>query len=377
LIGLSGVLRAYLKFRKLFHELFNLALQRKPDFIICVDFSGFNRRFAHAIKQYVRAHQGWFQGWNPKIIQYVSPQVWASRAGRARQMERDYDLLLSIFPFEKDWYAQHAPRLRVVFVGNPIVDRYPNAESDIRVPSNESSAGFQPAVSPISNRLGVQNGTPAGMLTTPAGLKPAIEQVGNLRYDPDQHRSGPTLLLLPGSRVAELTRHLPVMLGALSIMRARIPTMRGRVIVPSEALVEQAKRLGVPNDVPVQAGGLPEALAQADIAIAKTGTISTECAWFGVPTVTLYKTSWANYQIGKRIVKVKSLTMPNLLANEEVFPEFIQDAATPENISRAALDLLQDESRRIRIKARLAEIMATLGSPGASQRVARAILGLG
>src|SRR6266436_6771282 len=84
----------------------------------------------------------------------------------------------------------------------------------------------------------------------------------------------------------------------------------------------------------------------------------------------------ANYQIGKRIVKVKYLAMPNLLANEEVFPEFIQDAATPENISRAALDLLQNEIRRAEIKVRLAEVMATLGSPGASQRAAEAIVSL-
>jgi lipid-A-disaccharide synthase len=98
-----------------------------------------------------------------------------------------------------------------------------------------------------------------------------------------------------------------------------------------------------------------------------------ECAFFGVPAVTMYKTSWATYELGKRIVKVKSLTMPNLLAGEEVFPEFIQNEATPENISRAALELLVNESRRIAIKTRLAEIVTSLGGPGASQRAARAI----
>jgi lipid-A-disaccharide synthase len=98
-----------------------------------------------------------------------------------------------------------------------------------------------------------------------------------------------------------------------------------------------------------------------------------ECAFFGVPTVTLYKTSWVTYEIGKRIVKVKSLTMPNLLAGDEVFPEFIQGAATPENISRAALELLQNEARRRSMKARLAEIIASLGGPGASRRAALAI----
>ena len=99
-----------------------------------------------------------------------------------------------------------------------------------------------------------------------------------------------------------------------------------------------------------------------------------ECACFGVPAVTLYKASWITYEIGKRIVKVKSLTMPNLLANEPVFPEFVQNDVTPENISRAALELLRDPARREKVKAQLAGIIASLGGPGASRRAADVIL---
>jgi lipid-A-disaccharide synthase len=95
-----------------------------------------------------------------------------------------------------------------------------------------------------------------------------------------------------------------------------------------------------------------------------------------VPTVTLYKTSWLTYEIGRRIVTVKSLTMPNLLADDMVYPEFIQAAATPENISVAALELLQDEARRQKIRAQLGTIISTLGGPGATQRAASAILSL-
>jgi lipid-A-disaccharide synthase len=115
---------------------------------------------------------------------------------------------------------------------------------------------------------------------------------------------------------------------------------------------------------------LPQALAQADVAIASTGTVTMECAFFGVPTVTLYKTSWFTYEIAKRIVTVKSLTMPNLLAGETVYPEFIQHDATPENIARAALELLQDESHRTKIKAQLASIVSSLGETGAAGRAA-------
>jgi lipid-A-disaccharide synthase len=143
--------------------------------------------------------------------------------------------------------------------------------------------------------------------------------------------------------------------------------------LPDDILAAQAKAMGVPPTVEIQIGKLSEALTNADLALASTGTVTMECAFFGVPAVTMYKTSWATYELGKRIVKVKSLTMPNLLADEEVFPEFIQNDATPGNISRAALDLLQNESRRQWIKTRLAGIVSSLGGPGASQRAARAI----
>jgi lipid-A-disaccharide synthase len=321
-IGLSEALKNYLKFRRLFCQLFQLALNRQPDAIICVDFSGFNRRFAHAIRQYTRARADWFHDWHPKIIQYVSPQVWASREGRAYQMARDYDLILSIFPFEKAWYAKRVPQLRVEFVGHPIAERYGPARRD--------------------------------------------------RGERQGDKGTPMALLLPGSRPDELRRHLPVMLGALGLIHAKVPNLRARMVLPNEGFIQQARTFKLPASLAMQAGGLPGALAEADVALASTGTVTTECAYFGVPTVALYKTSWSTWQIGRRIVKVKYAAMPNLLANEEIFPEFIQDAATPENLARAALDLLGNEGRRAKVKARLAEVIATLGGPGAPQRAASA-----
>ena len=325
-VGITEVLKNFLKFRRLFHRLFDLALERQPDVILCVDFSGFNRRFAHAIKQYTRSRADWFHDWTPKLIQYVSPQVWASREGRAYRMARDYDLVLSIFPFEREWYAKRVPQLPVEFVGHPIVDRY----------------------------------------AAPRGTR----GVGRGAHDTL------TLLLLPGSRASELKRHLPVMMTALNLIRAKVPNLRSRMVLPNDNLMKQAKALGLPAGLEVQAGGLRESLAEADVAIASTGTVTTECAYFGVPTIALYKTSWTEYQIARRIVKVKYLAMPNLLANEEVFPEFIQTAATPDNLTRAAVELLRDAPRRAQIKVKLAAVIASLGKPGATQRAAKVIEGL-
>jgi len=165
------------------------------------------------------------------------------------------------------------------------------------------------------------------------------------------------------------------MLGALMLIREKLPETKAKMILPNEGLRELAGRLAAPPaNFEIQIGNLPQALAEAGLAIASTGTVTMECAFFGVPAVTLYKTSWFNWEIAKRIATVKWATMPNLLANEEVYPEFIQGAATPENIAGAALNLLQDEARRAQIKQRLAEVVATLGGPGASERAATAIL---
>lgn len=318
-IGISDVLKNYLKFRRLFDQLVALAIERKPDVIIGVDFGGFNLRFGHAVKEYSRYDSS---DWRPKFVQFVSPQVWASRPGRADLLARDYDLLLSIFPFEKDWYAKRVPGLRVEFVGNPMVERLQS-----KVQSPKSKVAEQPEI-----------------------------------------------LLLPGSRKSELQRHLPVMLPAMELVRKKIPGAKVKMVLPNAGLKELSRALGADGEI--QMGDLPSALAQTDVAIASTGTVTMECAFFGVPTVTLYKTSWLTYEIGKRIVTVTSLTMPNLMAGEEVYPELIQEAATPENIARATLDLLENESRRKKIRSQLEEIVASLGGPGATKRAAEAVLSL-
>ena len=331
-IGISDVLKNYFKFRRLFHQLLALAIERKPDVVIGVDYGGFNLRFGHAIREYVRENP--FANWNPKIIQFVSPQVWASRPGRANLLAADYDLLLSIFPFEKDWYAKRVPKLRVEFVGHPMVERY---ILEGRVPRAHDSGKFGSRVT-----------------TRPSEI-----------------------LLLPGSRADELRRHFPPMLGALKLIREKLPSAKAKMVLPNEALIQLADKLSVLQaDMEIQIGNLPQALAEADVAIASTGTVTMECAFFGAPTVTLYKTSWLTYQIAKRIVTVKSLTMPNLLANQDIYPEFVQGHATPEKIASAALDLIQNEPRRIQIKKRLAEVVSSLGGPGASTRAAAAILSL-
>ena len=336
----------YFALRRVFQQLLALTIERKPDAIIGVDYGGFNLRFGHAIKQQVRkqfGHGGSYntqlhdqlrhgspkppEPWLPKIIQFVSPQVWASRPWRTKQLAADYDLLLSIFPFEKEWYAKRVPQLPVEFVGHPMLDRIQNSESRIQNPESKKQ---------------------------------------------DER---PTILLLPGSRKSELGNHLPIMLGAWKYIQGQLPGVRAKMILPDERIRElaaSAEQAGVE----IQIGNLPLALAKADLAITKTGTVTMECAFFGVPAVTIYQQPLLGLALELGVIRVKSLTMPNLMAGEMVYPEFLAGAATPENVAIAALRLLRDEPRRQKIKTQLAQIVASLGEPGASRRAAAAVLSL-
>ncbi len=317
-IGLWEVLRRYLTFRRLFHQLLDECIAARPDVVVGVDYGGFNLRFAAALRE--RTNGG---DWHPKIVQFVSPQVWASRPGRAQQLQKNNDLLLSILPFEREWYARHAPGLRVEFVGHPLVDRHA--------------------------------GTPTEPITS----------------------SVPRLLLLPGSRTAEIQRHLPVLLRTLEQIRATMP-VEAQLILPRADLVPLARSLGAGvNGAPEpQVGGLPEALRRATLALASTGTVTLECAWFGVPTLALYRTSWLTYQIGRRVITVKHLAMPNLLAGDTVMPEFVQGDATPERLSQTAIAWLKDPTMLSLARRALRNVVAQLGAPGAPGRVVDHILNL-
>lgn len=329
--GLPGPKR-FLKFYKLLNQLVELACDREPHVIICVDFQAFNSSFAAKIRKRVNQRRGTFNNWQPKIVKYISGQVWASRPDRAYNVARDVDLLLSIFPFEKEWYSEKVPRLRVEFVGHPLIERHGTiADRGLRIADSKS-------VEPTSTE--------------------------------------PLIALLPGSRPGELERHLPPMVGALKIMQAAIPNLRAKMVLPNESLVTHAKNHSLPANLEIRCGDLAETLRAADLAIASTGTVTMECAYFGVPTITLYKTFGLSLAFRLGIITTKWLTMPNILADEELFPEFLQNAATPENFARAALELLRDPARRERIRQQLAVIIASLGQPGATRRAADLILSL-
>jgi lipid-A-disaccharide synthase len=185
------------------------------------------------------------------------------------------------------------------------------------------------------------------------------------------------VLLLPGSRVDEMRRHLPLIAETAQHI-AQSTSVEFIAIAPNENMAADVRAAlqGLGDSCRVQVGGIADALRAADLAISKTGTVLMECALFGVPAVAFYKTSWPTYFIGRQVVKVKWLSMPNILADEELFPEFVQDAATPENLTAAALELLNNPTRREAVQAKLKQIVASLGEPGAANRAAKIIAAL-
>ena len=254
-------------------------------------------------------------------------------------MARDFDLLLSILPFERDWYAQRVPQLAVEFVGHPILNRYKleavQVQDSLRPRSPTARAG--------ERRLHPAIGLLCSYYCQAAGL----EKSGAIG------RSWP--MRLP-EYVPRLARCAPVWCSQ------------------NDDLAQLARGISLPPGVEVQTGQLASALADATLAIASTGTVTLECAYFRVPTVAMYKTSWPTYWIAKQLVQVPFLAMPNLLAGSQIVPEFIQQAATAEHLAHAALELLRDPAQLRSMRAKLAEVTALLGEPGASGRAADAIL---
>jgi lipid-A-disaccharide synthase len=313
-LGLFEVVQKYVKFRGFRDRILDLARRERPDAVVFIDFSGFNLRLSPALRRDLPG---------TRLIYYISPQVWASRAGRVKAMKRDFNLVLSILPFEKDWYAKAAPGLRVEWVGHPALDR--------------------------------------------------IRKLDLAEANPNY------VALLPGSRRTEVEKHLPVLWEAALIMGRNQPGLKFVLLSPNEAIRKYSLNLVAKLPAPNFAfehnvGYAVSHLSRCSLAIVASGTASLECALVGIPQVVVYRVHPLTYAVGKRVVTVKYLSIINVMANDRVLPEFVQDELTPAAVAQEALELLNNSQRRDIMKRRVAEIVATLGEPGASKRAAEAIL---
>jgi lipid-A-disaccharide synthase len=311
-VGLWEVVRRYPYFRKQFDETIREIAATQPDAVILIDYPGFNLRLGRTLRQKARA---------AKIIYYISPQVWAWNRRRITQMARYLDLMLCIFPFEAELY--NASGLRTLFVGHPMIENL------------------------------------------------AKRRTGEAR-DPN------LIGLFPGSRAREVKKIFPVMLGAAAHVLARRPSTRFEIAAASPFLAREIERrlAGSPirDRFRVGTGDSSGTMQRASAGMVASGTATLESAYFRMPFVLVYKVSWPTYVAARLMMRTRFLGMPNVLANREIVPEFLQHEARPKPIADAVVTLLNDSERRAQMIADFDEIIEKLGETGASGKAAHAIL---
>lgn len=312
-VGLWDVLKKYGYFKGQFDRMLEEIARYRPEALILIDYPGFNTRLAReARRRYPEL----------RIIYYISPQVWAWNRGRIPKMAQYLDLMLCIFPFEKPLYESSG--LRTEFVGHPMLDSL--ARKRIEAPRDPLLVG-----------------------------------------------------LFPGSREKEVRKIFPVMLAAAKVISGEKAEARFEASAASPALLRlmEAQRLEAGLDehaCPVVLRDSHGLMQRAQAGMVASGTATLESAYFGMPLVILYKVAWLTWEIGRRLVKVPFLGMPNLLAEREIAPEFLQGNAQPAPIAREVLRLLADPAYHRQRQSEMAEVIVKLGSAGAADCAARAVI---
>ena len=302
-------------------EAADFALQTRPDAVVLIDSPDFTHRIAKRLKRIA-----------PTIatVNYVAPQVWASRSYRARAMARYFDLVLALLPFEAPFFESYG--LKTVFVGHPVIER-------------------------------------AARMTGGAALRARL----GIGVD------APLLVVLPGSRTNEVRLLLPVFREAVARLEKQIPGLV--CVLPTVAHVAARVREGTadwPTPLNILEGDADKfaAFDAADVALAASGTVTTELALSRTPMVMAYKLGWMTWALMRPIVHTPFGTLVNIILGREAVPEFLQGRCTAENLAAAAVTLFRDPAAREKQLADLALATQKLGAGGEapSLRAARALL---
>jgi lipid-A-disaccharide synthase len=308
IVGLFNVLRQYRRFRAIFDDVVAALSVEKPDAVMLVDYPGFNLRLAKKCREL-----------GLRVVYYISPQVWAWRQGRVKQIEKVVDRMIVLFPFEEEFYAKH--RVPVTYVGHPLID----------------------------------------------------ELAGVQREDAPPHEPL-RIALLPGSRKSEVSALLPAMLDAVAVLQEEREVDAWIVRAPTIAaaeLLESMRQSG--TIVRIEPHGAAS-IAAADVALSSSGTATLECAVVGTPVIVMYRLSRATHWIARRVVVVPHFSLVNIVAGKKVVPELLQHDVNGHRIADEVREMVEPE-RHARLRADLAAVRDKLGGPGASRRAAEAIMG--
>ncbi len=318
-LGVMGIVEIAKSLPKLFRLRDFLAdwmARERPDVLVVIDYPGFNTRLAKVAKRL-----------GIPVISYISPSAWAWGRGRAKEVAETVTKVAAIFPFEADVYRQAGAD--VVFVGHPLLDIVKPS-----LPKDEAYRLF--------------------------GADPAR----------------PVVLLMPGSRRQEIDKLLPVMLSAMEKVAESVPDCQIFLPVASTISREILQNIidGYKLDIRLTAGNNYDLMNIGTVAVAASGTATLEAAIMGLPTVIVYKVVALTYLLGKVLVKIPHIGLPNIVAGRRIVPELLQGEATAANIARETLPIVTDPAVHGRIAADLADVRRRLGESGAVGRVAQVIL---
>ncbi len=369
-LGLWEVLRKYGYFREQFRQTLSEIKESKPDAVVLIDYPGFNLRLARALRRQPHSY---------KTIYYISPQVWAWNRGRIKSMAHFIDLVLCIFPFEADLYA--ASGLRAVFVGHPMIERIETQKID--VPRDPNLIGLFPGsrarevrkIFPVmieAARLLLQ-AKPALRFHVAAASQELAEEMRRIltsHSDPLPSVRGEGKLQPPN----ELPDGEPASSGKTEMQLANSQSAHGTPLPSPRG--EGRVRGAMSQDsgvIELIVGETADIMQRVSVGIVASGSATLEAAFFRMPFVLIYKVAWPTYIAARFVVNVDYLGMPNLLANKEVVPEFIQHQAKPDSIAKAVRSLMENSKARDRMISDFDAIIGKLGGSGASDRAARAI----
>ena len=328
ILGFSEALRAYPLVRRRVREAVALILAARPDAVVLIDSWGFMIRVAQGLKR---------AGFVGQIVKYVAPQVWAMREGRSAILAKSIDHLLSIHSFDAPYFEKHG--LRVTHVGNPMFD-------------TDLGGGDETALRARIGRAGI-----------------------GARVD------SPICAVFFGSRQSEFAQLREPITSAVKILAARYPDM---VFVSpvSETLRETVTAARDDSDMArihlLEEGDKFDIFKAATVAIACSGTVTTQLAYMGIASAVAYKVAPLTWWAGKKLYKPDYISLVNISADTALMPEFLQDAASGENIAGAIATMMDDEGLRVeRAQALRAQAQIMQGSGGsASESAARKIIEL-
>ena len=312
IMGFTEIIKHLLFFKKVEQNVLKKISIEKPNAIILIDYPGFNLRIAKKIKKIVSI----------PIIYYISPQIWAWKESRIKILKKYTDRILTIFPFERDWYYKR--NVKVDWVGHPFLDEVEilkknDACSKLNISSNEVC-----------------------------------------------------ISLFPGSRKQEIKKHLDLFIESANLLTNKMSNYKVIINLASNATITRK----LPKKFIVTNNKQKEVLCASDLAIIASGTATIEAAIYGTPMVVVYKMNTISCLISKLLIRTQYIAMPNIILNKEIVKELIQTKATKYKIYEEASLLLNNKNNNLECRKNLALVSSKLNKGNASNNAANIIKGI-